>query len=532
MDWDYIIVGAGSAGCVLANRLSADAGVKVLLIESGGSHRTPLVTIPAGEARVIGNPGFDWKFVAEPDPSVNGRADAWPRGKVLGGSSSINGMMWIRGQREDFDGWAQMGNPGWSYDDVLPLFRRSESNDIDDATYHGRDGELTVSTVATPHRLAKTFIAAGRELGIPYNSDVNGAVQEGIGPTQGNIRRGRRASTAAAFLDPVRRRRNLEVMTKTSVVRLLIENARCTGVVCRRKDGSTFAVRCAGEVILSAGSIMSPAILMRSGLGPGEHLTAHGIDIAAHIPGVGRNLQEHTVVWSSGLVSVSTYNTELGLHKWPIHGLNWLLRGKGPASTPIAHAAAFVRTREGSASPDVQLSFVPTGYKLDADGLKLLDRPAIVIGVNKCRPQSVGHVDLRSASDHDAPRIHGNLLGERADVDDTIAGLKLAQRFYQTRAFAPYYQGPNSPEAGVETDDQLEAYVRATGGPAYHPVGTCKMGPDPMAVVDARLRVRGIAGLRVADASIMPRMTSGNTNAPTIMIGEKASDLIRADRTQ
>jgi choline dehydrogenase len=529
MSWDYIIVGAGSAGCAVACRLSADPKNKVLLLEAGGSHHSPLVTIPAGEARAIGNPKFDWRFETEPDPTVGGRQDVWPRGKVLGGSSSINGMMWIRGQREDYDGWAQLGNRGWSYADVLPYFRRSETSDIEDAQHHGDEGPVTVSSISTPHPLAKVFIAAGMEIGLPYNPDFNGAQQEGVGPIQGNIRRGRRMSTARSYLDPIRSRPNLKIVTQATVHRVLIEHGRAVGVVYARAGSAPIEVRCDGEVVLSAGTLASPLILMRSGIGPAAHLASHGLKTVNDLPGVGQNLQEHAAVWNSIYVNISTYNTELAPHKWAVHGLNWLLFGRGPASTPIAHAGAFIKTRPELTSPDVQFCFIPTGYKLHEHGLELLDRPSIVLGIYKCRPESVGHVELRSADPDAPPRIFARLLGAQEDIDATVAALKVARRMFATLAFRPYFEGMCSPGPEMQSDAELEAYVRQTAGPAYHPVGTCRMGPDPMAVVDDRLRVRGIMGLRVADASVMPRMPSGNTNAPSVMIGEKAADLITED---
>jgi choline dehydrogenase len=530
--WDYIIVGAGSSGCVLANRLSADPTRRVLLLEAGGTHRSPLVTIPGGEAKIIGSPSYDWSFKAEPDPNLGGRVDVWPRGKVLGGSSSINGMMWVRGQREDYDTWAQLGNCGWSYCDVLPYFKRSEASDIADSMHHGFKGPVTVSKISTPHPLAKAFIEAGVEAGLAYNPDFNGETQDGVGPIQANIKRGRRISMAAAYLDPIRTRKNLDVITKANVDRILLENGRASGAIYSRNGGSPEHAICTGEVILSAGSLASPLILMRSGIGPGKHLRSHGITVLHDLPGVGQHLLEHAVAWSTIYVTLSTYNTELAPHKWAIHGMNWLLFGRGPASTPISHAGAFIRTRPGLASPDVQLCFIPTGYTYNEKGLVLLNRPAVTVGALKCRPDSIGKVELRSSDPKDPPRIFGNLMSEQSDVDTTVAGLRFIDRMLETKAFAPYYRGKLSPDDSIKADAELEAYARAATTPAYHPVGTCKMGHDHMAVVDDHLRVRGVTGLRVVDASIMPTMTSGNTNAPSVMIGEKAADLILNDNEQ
>ena len=369
MAWDYIIVGAGSAGCVLAHRLSARPEHKVLLLEGGGSDTSPYLRVPAGEIKSILNPRFNWMYMSEPDPSLNGRDAMWPGGKVLGGSSSINGMIYLRGQHEDYDEWARLiGNTGaWSYGDVLPYFKRMESNPLGPSEYHGADGPLRVSDVPTPHPLVRTFIAAAQEIGIPFNADVNGATQEGAGPNQGTVRFGRRNSTARAFLRPVMGRSNLRVETEARVDKVLFEDGRARTVVYSR-GGETREATADGEIILSAGAIASPTILLRSGIGPGADLAALGIPVVAESPGVGNNLQEHPAAWVAGYVDISTYNTEATAAGFVRHGLDWLLRGKGPAASPIAQAVAFVRTRpEEEDRPDIQIHFVPDRLRLRAE---------------------------------------------------------------------------------------------------------------------------------------------------------------------
>ena len=356
MAWDYIVVGAGSAGCVLAHRLSARPGNKVLLLEGGGSDTSPYLRVPAGEIKSILNPRFNWMYMSEPDPSLNGRDAMWPGGKVLGGSSSINGMIYLRGQREDYDDWGRLaGNTGaWSYRDVLPYFKRMESNPLGASEYHGDSGPLLVSDVPTPHPLVRVFIEGAQEIGIPFNADVNGATQEGAGPNQGTIRFGHRNSTARAYLRPVMDRANLRVETEARVDRVLFEEGRARTVVYSR-GGERREATADGEIILSAGAIASPAIPLRSGIGPGADLAALGIPVVADSPGVGNNLQEHPVAWVAGHVDISTYNTEVTVSGYVRHGLNWLLRGKGPAASPIAQAVAFVRTRpEEEERPDIQ----------------------------------------------------------------------------------------------------------------------------------------------------------------------------------
>jgi choline dehydrogenase len=535
MAWDYIIAGGGTAGCVLANRLSADGRSRILLLEAGGSDRTPIVRIPAGEIFAIASPRYNWNYDAEPDPSLNERVTKWPGGKVLGGSSSINGMIYLRGQREDYEDWDRLlGGTGlWSYAAVLPYFKRMESNEFGASEYHGASGPLRASHVPTPHPVARAFIEAGVELGIPHNPDVNAERQEGIGPIQGSIRRGRRHNTGLAYLRPARRRSNLTVITHARVDRILFEGSRAVGVRFEKR-GRIREERASGEIILSAGALASPTVLMRSGLGPEAHLGEHGISPVHHLPGVGKNLQENPIAFPGAFVNVSTHNTELSPYRFVKHGLNWLLFGKGPAAGPVVHAAAFIRTRPDQESrPDIQLQLFPVIYASEpGTPVKFLDRPGVLVGVNTCRPQSFSEIQLRSPNPDDPPKIKSNLFSDPDDLERTIAGCRVVREIFAAKAFAPYFEQEFLPGPLVHSDAEYEQFLRFSTLPAYHPVGTCKMGVGDDAVVDERLRVFGVEGLRVVDASVMPVIPSANTNAPTIMVAERVSDLILEDRSR
>jgi choline dehydrogenase len=528
--WDYVIVGAGSAGCVVASRLSEDPAVRVLLIEAGGSDRSPIILAPAAtDLYAVGRAAWDWCYMTQPDPSRRGRADLWSRGKVLGGSSSINGTIYIRGHANDFDMWAAEGARGWSYREVLPYFRRAEDNDLGVSEFHGVGGPLSVQRPRYVHPLADRFVAAAVESGLQFNEDLNGASQDGIGFNQATQRRGWRHNTARAYLGPARSRPNLRILTRAHAIRVLFAGARAVGVEYHRR-GCVQRAMAAREVILAAGTLESPHLLMLSGVGPAHILKAHGIDVVHDSPGVGENLQEHAGVWLSYHMRERTLNNETALVRQVLHGLNWLLFGRGPATTAGAQAVAFFRSDERNVQPDIQLHFAPVGYKLFPTHVALHHEPTVSVLPNVCRPRSRGRVSLRSADPGDAPLIEMSLLDHPDDVKLLIAGCRRVRDIMSRPAIAGLIINESAPGSGVTSDQDWESYLRQTVVPCYHPVGTCRMGCDVGSVVDPDLRVLGITGLRVADASIMPTIPSGNTNAAAIMIGEKASDLIRGHR--
>ncbi|MCU0758286.1 MAG: GMC family oxidoreductase N-terminal domain-containing protein [Steroidobacteraceae bacterium] len=528
--WDYVVVGGGSAGCVLANRLSADPSIRVLLLEAGDADRSPYIHVPAAIIRCVGNPSLDWCLLAEPDPTRHGKVDLWPAGKTLGGSSSINGMLFVRGAHADFDRWAALGNPGWSWSEVLPLFRRLENSEVGDDALRGRDGALHVSRLRTTHPLGKVFVAAARECGIPHNPDYNGASQEGVAEPQVTQRGGWRWSAARAFIAPARRRPNLRIVTGCTAEALLLEGGRCVGVRARRRDGSTAQFRASGEVLVASGTLGSPKLLMLSGLGPGAALRALGLPVLRDLPGVGANLQEHCNSLVCADVNVPTYNTESTGPRMLRHLARWIVAGDGPASSPYPHGVAFLRSRPEEPRPDLQMLFGPFAFDFDERGIIPYGKPAVSFVVNACHPESRGRLRLRSADPSAPPLIEHRLLDSDEDLRRQVAGCRIARRILGAPAFRPYVEREFLPGPGREDDAALADHVRRTSFLGYHPVGTCRMGPDEAAVVTPRLQVHGVAGLRVVDASIMPRQVAANTNAAAMMIGEKGAELVLAER--
>jgi choline dehydrogenase len=527
-EYDYVVIGAGSAGCVLANRLSASGKNQVLLLEAGGQDRNIWLHIPIGYAKVHMRPQFNWLYPTQPEAELGGRSATIPRGKVLGGSSAVNGLVYIRGQREDYDGWRQLGNVGWGYDDVLPYFRKSEDQSRGANEFHGVGGPLRVSTAQHDHPLCDAFIAAAARAGVMQNDDFNGPVQEGASYYQSTSSNGRRYSTATAYLKPVRGRANLEVVVDACVDRLLFEGRRAIGAR-YRLGGETREVKARREFILAAGAIGSPHLLQVSGIGPATLLRAHHVPVVHDLPGVGRSLQDHyNVHFGFRSKQRVTVNDAMASNAGRLKmGLQYLFARGGPLSYTAASVGAFFCSRPGVTRPDIQvhLNLFSRSQKItELDGFS-----GFTTVICQLRPESRGSIEITSPSFAQFPRIQFNYLSTETDRTTLVRGIRKLGDILHQPEFAPFFGGELGIDPQRVSDEELLAFVRARGGTSQHASCTCRMGTDDNAVVDARLRVRGVQGLRVADASVMPALVSGNTNAPTIMIAEKASDMIEGD---
>ncbi len=540
-EFDYVIVGAGSAGCVVANRLSADPTIRVALLEAGGRDTNPWIHVPVGYFKTIHNPNTDWCYTTEPDPGLNGRSLKWPRGKVLGGSSSINGLLYVRGQREDYDDWASAGMIDWAYDKVLPYFRKAEDFQHGANDYHGEGGPLKVSDMTFTRPICDDFIAATSALDVPVTDDINGANQEGAGYFHLTAHRGRRCSTAVAYLKPVRSRNNLNVITHAHASRIQFENGRAVGVEyrlgknshesnnIRTDDGAHRVVRATREVILCGGAINSPQLLQLSGVGPADLLREHNIEVVYDAPEVGENLQDHLQIRTVYKTNKPiTLNDELS--RWDQKaraGLQYLLTRSGPLSMAASQAYAFCRTRLSNQRPDIQYHFQPLSADSPGEGLHPFS--AFTASVCQLRPTSKGTIRINSTNPYTAPTIVPNYLSTELDCQTAIESIKFTRAIMDAPRMKQHIESEMLPDPTATSDDELLHQAREIANTIYHPTSTCRMGTDAAAVTNPRLKVNGVQSLRVVDASVMPKIVSGNTNAPTIMIGERAADMIIED---